>query len=236
MSLTLNARPTHNGLEALVNQLEKGGLFSLSGGWQAWFEAAALQLENDDSLDAHLTDQMADALGEAEECIGAGRNALPALNRLISLYHRGQSQLSLEEKWLKKAQGLGLAQLDTPTWNDLHLALDAAQAGRASVVLRWVEMVEEKFISTWESYEASDVLECEITTESVLGHRFLREGSELWLEALGQLKESLLSGAALDRSAILAQAEAGQRLLVLMQVLEAEAEQALNRFFSWAQN
>lgn len=236
MSQTLITNSS-NGLEALVSQLEKGGLFSLSGGWQGWFEAAAQQLENDDSLDARLTDEMADALGEAEEAICEGRNSLPALNRLVALYHRGQGELTIEAKWLKKAELLGLAQLETPVWNDLHRALDAAEAGRSGLVAKWLEKVEEKFIATWESYEAGDVLDEEITTESVLGHRFLQEGSELWLGALAEFKDALEGGVtAATRSSILAQAEQGQRLLVLMQILEQEAEQAMNRFFSWAQN
>jgi hypothetical protein len=232
MSQTLIA--SSNGLTALVNQLQSGGMYSLGAAWRNWFEAAAEQLENDDSLDARLTDEMADALGEAEAAICEGRNSLPALNRLVSLYHRGQAELSLEAKWTKKAQMLGLAQLESPIWNDLHSALDAAEAGKVAPVARWIEMVEERFIATWESYEAGDVLENEVTTESVLGHRFLRDGAELWLSALGQFKDSLAGG--LDRGSILAQAEEGQRLLVVMQILEQEADEALDRFFSWAKN
>lgn len=39
--------------------------------------------------------------------------------------------------------------------------------------------MEEYFLNCWDNYENSDILESEITTESVLCHRFLQEGIEL---------------------------------------------------------
>ncbi len=232
MSLTLIT--TQNGLDNLVAQLEKGGLFSLTGSWQAWFDAASAQLEVDDSIDSRLTDEMADCLGEAEEAITQGYTSQPALNRLVSLYHRNQESLPLELKWRRRAAGLGLAQLESNTWEDLHAALDAAQAGRTSSVARWLDLVEQHFLNSWESYEDGDVLEEEVTTESVLCHRFLMEGTELWLDALSTFRESL--GGAIDRASILELAEAGQRNLILVQILDQEAEEAMDRFFAWAKN
>lgn len=233
MSLTL-ANPQSNGLDNLVGQLEKGGLFSLSGSWQAWFDGAVAQLESDDSIDAGLTDQMAECLEEAQEAIAGGFTCQPALNRLVSLYHRNQAALPLEAKWRRRAANLGAVQLESSTWNDLHMALDAAQSGRLAPVSAWLDAVEQSFLSSWESYEQGDVLESEITTESVLCHRFLMEGTELWLEALSTFRDSL--GSPIDRAAVLQAAEAGQRLLILVQLLDQEAEEAMDRFFAWARN
>ncbi len=232
MSLTLVNN--QNGLDNLVGQLEKGGLFSLTGSWKAWFDAAVAQLETDDSIDSRLTDEMADCLGEAEEAITQGYNCQPALNRLVSLYHRNQDSLPLELKWRRRAAGLGAVQLDSATWEDLHLALDAAQAGRIAPVPKWLDAVEQNFLTSWESYEEGDVLEEEITTESVLCHRLLMEGTELWLDAIATFRDSL--GGSIDRDSVLELAEAGQRLLILVQILDQEAEEATDRFFSWARN
>lgn len=234
MSLTLANPTTSNGLDNLVSQLEKGGLFSLVGGWRIWFAAAAEQLETDDSIESRLTDEMADCLAEAEEALTGGVSCQPALNRLISLYRSNQNSLPLELQWRRRAAGLGTVQLESATWSDLHLALDAAEAGRTAPVARWIDAVEQSFLSRWESYEESDVLEHEITTESVVCHRLLLEGTELWLEALATFRE-LLAGDA-DRTAVLELAEAGQRLLILVQLLDQEVDQAMADLFCWARN
>lgn len=232
--MSLMIAQSQNGLDNLVGQLEKGGLFALAGSWCTWFEAAAAQLENDDSIDSRLTDEMAECLGEAEEAISVGLNCQPALNRLISLYHRNLAGMSLEQKWRRRAAGLGSAQLDSAAWNDLHLALDAAMAGRLAPVARWLDAMEQNLLVSWESYEDGDVLEEEVTTESVLCHRFLLEGTEFWLEAIANFRDSLAGP--IDRAAILETAEAGQRLLILVQLLDEEAEEAMDSFFSWARN
>lgn len=233
MSLTLiekTTAPTARGLDALVRQLETAGFFSLGLNWADWFGAAAEQLETDDSLDAHLTDELAEQLAEAEEAIRGGWNAAPALGQLVSLYHRAQAARPLEQVWREKAAGLGLVQLETRTWEDLHKALDAAAAGRHALVARWIDGTEEAFLATWEGYESSDVLEEEITAETVLGHHLLREGVESWLEALAAFRDTLESG--VDRAGVLALAEAGQRLLLVVQIAEAEAKDSASRFIA----
>lgn len=139
----------------------------------------------------------------------------------------------LETVWREKAQNLGLAQLETSTWEDLHKALDAAASGRRALVSKWIDTVEDTFLKTWESYEKSDVLEHEVTAESVLGHRFLQEGIEGWLEALAAFRESLETG--LNRSEILAAAETAQRLLIVVQMVEQESQSVVDHFLAaWA--
>jgi hypothetical protein len=234
MSLTLldKANTTARGLDVLVRQLELGGVASLGHAWQTWFESAASQLESDDSIDARLTDELAESLAEAEEAIMTGYNCAPALRRLVSLYYRNQQSKPLETLWREKAANLGLVQLETRTWDDLHKALDAAAQGRSALVARWIDKVEETFLAVWESYQQSDILEEEVTAESVLGHRLLREGVEGWLEALSQFRDTLT---AVDRAAVLAQAEVGQRLLMVVQVVEQEAQDSVGRFMAaWA--
>lgn len=229
MSFVVTLKESSTGLDSLVAALQNDGFAALKASWQVWFEQAAEQLECDDSFDPQLTDQMVDCLVEAEDALLSGGDANLALKRLVALYHSQAKLDSLEELWLFKASQLGTAQLETETWNDLHKALEAAQSGRTSLVERWLDCVEEEFLAAWEGYEATDVLEEEITTESVLCHRFLLEGVEGWLEALTIFRETL--GPELDRSAILRTAEQAQRLLILVQLLETEAEEALQRYF-----
>lgn len=136
----------------------------------------------------------------------------------------------LEEQWLERADNLTCSDIDTELFSDLRLALEAARGGRIALVVRWLDQTEARFISIWEEYESGDVLEEEVTAESVLGHRFLLEGVEGWLDALGTFREELETGA-VNAEDILECAEYAQRRLVLLQLLEKEAEEALQRYF-----
>ncbi len=139
----------------------------------------------------------------------------------------------LETVWREKAQNLGLAQLETSTWEDLHKALDAADLGRLTLVSKWIDLVEDSFLATWESYENSEVLEHEVTAEAVLGHRFLLEGVEGWLAVLADFRENLQAG--VNRSEILAAAEVAQRLLIVVQIVEQETQDVADQFMAaWA--
>ncbi len=153
---------------------------------------------------------------------------------LVTLSSPKANHQTLEDAWLQRADQLGLAQLDSPVWNDLHDALHAVGSGYHQAVKEWIHLVEDRFLATWESYESGDVLDEEVSTESVLCHRFLMEGVELWLSALADFRDSVDDR--VDRDSILKQAEAGQRFLVLVQLINDEAESVTNNFLSWARN
>ena len=207
-----------NGLEALVQRLQVGGMASITASWQSWFERAAWQLENDDSLDVRLSDAIAEKLAEASEALERGYDGSSSLHGLVSLYQQGQS---VESRWSRRAQGLTWDQLQTVTFKDLQKALDAAEKKSFKLVRAWLDRVEQRLFSTWESYETSVVLPDEVTTESVLGHRYLSQGIEGWLEALAELRETLESG--VDRVSVLGRAEAAQRFLLTMQIEQDQA-------------
>lgn len=137
---------------------------------------------------------------------------------------------SIEEVWLKRADNLSEAEICTEVFSDLQLALKAAKMGRTALVHRWLEHTEARFLSVWEEYERGDVLDEEVTTESILGHRFLLEGVEGWLDALGAFREGLEAGA-VNPEEIFECAEFAQRRLVLLQILEQEADEAFERYF-----
>ena len=215
------------GLEQLVHRIQVGGVDSLSTCWEAWFSGALEQLEMDDSIEARVADGMADALAEAEEALREGLRPEQALLRLVGLF----SEARVELVWRQKASSLQAEQLHSTTWDDLHKALEATTHSPA-LVEAWVDWAEGQFLSLWESYEAGDVLCKEVTIESILGHEFLAEGVEEWLTALAQLRESL--DGPVDHASILQRAEAGQRLLMALQVIEQERRnQRLNFIAAW---
>lgn len=179
----------------------------------------------DDSIEPHLADSLADALVEAEEALQIGHRPDEPLSRLVNLF----AQANLKARWTTRSETLRSQDLQSSMWDDLHKALDAATASPA-VVEAWVDWAEGEFLSQWERYESSDVQPQEVTIESVLGHQFLQSGVEHWLEALFELKETLPSG--IDSASILAQAEAGQRLLVTVQVIEEERRNVQKSFIA----
>ena len=138
---------------------------------------------------------------------------------------------SLEATWRERADSLAASQLEGSLWCDLHKALKAAQDGRSTVAARWMDAVEEHFLAIWDSYEESDIWESEITAESVLGHRLLQEGVEAWLSALCTFRTGLDRGR-IDHQAVLKEAEMGQRLLVAVQLREAESQDCISHFLA----
>ena len=217
MNNPLKPKFLSNGLEALIEQLQNGGAASIMSSWRFWLDRVTRQLETDDTLDARLTDALAEKLAEAEEALEGGRDGSSSLHGLATLYKQGRS---LESRWSRRAQNLTTEQLQTVTFRDLHKALEAAAQKRFKLVEAWLDLVEQRFFSIWDNYEISVVLPEEVTTESVLGHRYLSQGIEGWLEALAEFRSTLKTG--VDRQAVLARAEAAQRLLMVVQLEQQE--------------
>lgn len=213
------------GLDLLVDRLQSGGVTSLGTAWGSWFQQALEQLEMDESIEAHLADSMAEALCLAEEALSAGQRPDAALQSLVALVQ----QARVEKRWREKARNLTTEQLRSTNFDDLHKALDAAEHS-PDLVEDWIDHTEVELLALWESYESSDVLATEVTIESILGHEFLSAGLEEWLTALAELRESLQGQ--LHRASILARAEAGQRLLVAIQVIEEERRNKRETFIA----
>jgi hypothetical protein len=216
-----NAPTTQKGLDALVDHLGSGG--TLGAAWPQWLGAAVDQLESDNTIDARLTDDLADALSEMEELLANGCDATQAAQRLLSLC---SPTPSLEDRWRSRAEALPTTQLQSTLWSDLHRALEAFESGRRQVVSRWIELVEQKLLNQWEDYEDLDLLEEEITVESIAGHHILCDGVEGWLCALTELRYGLATGH-LNRQGVLESAEMGQRLLVALEVIQKESASPL---------
>lgn len=142
-----------------------------------------------------------------------------------------QIRENTEARWRQLADSLPSEQLDSGLIVDLHRALDALESGRTGVVERWLELMENRFIAAWHDYESTEVLEDEITAESILGHHMLREGLEGWLETLDCVRAAISNGA-VDRRGIFEQALEAQRMLVSVQRLKADSEDLLASFLA----
>ncbi len=150
---------------------------------------------------------------------------------LLHNHHVGHEDIAsnvgvvLESTYRERAGALLDEELDTELWVDLHDAVDFANQGDFDSALDWLEETQARFQAVWNSYETNTrVYEDEITAESVVGHSLLKEGVGHWLAALELLGEG-------DLDEVLVRAEAGQRLLVFVQILEEEAAAAQERFF-----
>lgn len=225
--MTATLAPTH-GLDALVQQIQNGGQAAVLASWSAWYEQAMEQLENDDAIDARYTDALAESLEAIDAAVAGEFPIESALRGLVSLFYSHEEAVSVEARWRRRAAGLGAVQLDTGLWNDLNLALEAAACGNSAVVSCWLEATLATFSKAWTNYRKADVLLCEVTEESRAGHRLLGEGIANWVEAL-QLFQAGLSGG-VERGRVLAKAEAGQRLLVGLQVIQQEDQDCADRF------
>ncbi len=222
-----------NGLDQLVIEIEKGKIGSVLSSWTIWLERAVLQLEEDDSIDARFTDALAESLEEIDAALAEGFGVEVAVKGLVSLYHRHETALSVESRWRRRISELGRVQLETGLWLDIEAALEAVAAGETVRVARWLDQVRAKFQNAWARYLDSDILLCEVSEESQAGHRLLGEGIQAWIRAFELFRSGLTKG--VDREAVRAEAEHGQRLLVGLQVIQAESKDCMDHFrAAWA--
>lgn len=114
--------------------------------------------------------------------------------------------MSLEQLLLARAGELPEPRWRNPLFDSLVEARDLE---------RFVVETEELIDLLWEVYSGTPVVEGEVTTESVVGHRLLRDGMQGWLDAL----ELAARG---DREGALAAAEDASRLLAVLQQFSFE--------------
>lgn len=222
-----------NGLDQLVQEIESGKTRSVLSSWTTWFERAVRQLEEDDSIDARFTDVLAESLEEIDAALAEGFGVEFALKSFVSLYHRHEKAVSVESRWRRRISELGRVQIETGLWLDLEAALEAAAGGQTIRVAHWLKQMRAKFQNAWDSYQDSDILICEVTEESQTGHRLLGEGIQAWIRAFEKFHQGL--DGTVDKKAVRAEAEQGQRLLVGLQVIQAESKDCTDHFrAAWA--
>lgn len=199
-------------MDRLMARFRKAGAAGFGPDFPSWLKDAGLQLERDVKWDAKLTDFMASALQQAQAEFGRGGVAPMALERLNFLYTHGKAAQDLEAAWTTRCNGLTQAELQSPLFNDLERAFSAYRNGRRELVEKWLNQTEERFLRATARYEELVITPREVTTESVLGHRFLQEGADLWLEALALFRDGVEQDR-VDESEVKEKALAGQRRL-----------------------
>ncbi|MFA5508134.1 MAG: hypothetical protein WC314_13890 [Vulcanimicrobiota bacterium] len=137
----------------------------------------------------------------------------------------------LHAHWRERIRLFTEVELQTGLMLDLRRALEALEQRRTSVVLRWVDLVEERLLEVWNRYERTPLVSDEVTAETVLGHRFLDHGVEGWLDVLAGLREKA-GGATVSRSTLLEEALEAQRNLLAVQRIAESSEEPLHRFLS----
>ena len=182
---------------------------------------AERQLESDDSWGDRLTDAMAEVLAQIEEDYELQGQADEAFRQLEFLYSHGRIAQDLEIEWKTRLASFSHEELQSSLWVDLVRAVKHAQIGNTEVVRTWLSKTEQRILATMDQYEHLSITSSEITTETVLAHKFLNTGVESWLEALALLD------AALDEpdscaQAVLDCAREGQRYLLAVSLLNRQ--------------
>jgi hypothetical protein len=126
----------------------------------------------------------------------------------------------LEEELRSLAGGLCESEWCTPAYLNVEKAVDAFLEGDAGLLESTLSEMETVLDQAWEPYSQTPIAESEITAESVVGDRLLREGIKEWFQAVECLRalaseDSLESDRDWDEA--LATAEYANRLLVAVQ-------------------
>lgn len=192
-------------------------------------EASLEQLETDDTIDAETTDQLVDALVEAQELLAEGEAPWESLEDAITIYHHAKTHKDFFLIWQQKAESLGAEALRTQTYVHFLEACRMVERGDGEVLTGWLDGKIKEFQATRRSYLELSVAEHEVTMESELCHLMLVSGMESWLEALTVLKKAIREQRDLAHCRRLA--EIGQRALVTVQLFEREARSLEQKYF-----
>lgn len=109
---------------------------------------------------------------------------------ILSSTHSSQAA-RLKAQWRQEMESLSDRELVSPLSRDLDRALEAYKQGRVALVSEWLRLTVAKFLTASEDYQSMRLQPAEVTTESVLGHRYLLDGIDYWLEALSLFQEGL---------------------------------------------
>ena len=133
------------------------------------------------------------------------------------------------DDWRERADTLTEKQYGTRLWRDFQDALECLRIGDRDSVEAWVEETEPQFIKTYEKFEKAGHGEERpgLSERAQAAQVLLMEGVELWLEALNGLREGE------RESDILANAEHGQRLLIVVQIIKKETPDPQNLIEAW---
>ena len=131
----------------------------------------------------------------------------------------------LEGEFRAVAAGLDDEDWATPGYLEIERAVQAFEEGGApEELMAALETMRARLDAAWLDYSRTPVEEHEVAAESVVGHRLLQEGFELWFQSLEELEQALAQGSTFDPG--LQTAENANRLLVTIERLRDRVQQA----------
>jgi hypothetical protein len=151
----------------------------------------------------------------------SGQDPLPGLRFLAQRYQRVAVKneepfgLALERKVREVAQQLEGLDWQVGAFCVLQEALQAHHSQGPDALFAVVQELDELLLSAWEPYRETTVTEAEVTAETVVGHRVLKDGFDCWFQALDEVELAVSESHGFENA--LALAEEGNRLLVAVQ-------------------
>lgn len=153
--------------------------------------------------------------------VKSGHDPRPGLKLLASRYAQPSEVddqpygVKLEQRFREFAASLAPENWAVGAYAVLHQDLSDFAEEEPERILSTVQELDAVLSGAWEPYAETPITEDEMTCESVLAHRLLKEGFDLWFQALDEVELALEQGHEFDRSLELA--EDGNRLLVALQ-------------------
>ncbi len=191
------------------------------------------------SLDA-MSDEKFEKLEQGEEMLEVLEEVLEELERgavpgdmLRSFYTRfsslrppGESAVEVLERQTRElADNLGDDQWRTSSFLDLEKSVEAyLDGGEETSLLDALDEMTDRLEQSYKPYRESTILNSELSTESYVGHKLLKAGMEHWLMAIEILSQEESVDEELACREALTQAEQGNRLLIAVQMLNAQVQ------------
>lgn len=158
-----------------------------------------------------------------EDELWQGTMPVDALGRLVANWEAYEQPavvpdgVLLEQEFRRAASELPEQEWATDAYQGALRAIEAYEAGDDDALENWSRALSERLETAWNQYSEVPVLSEEITAETVVGHRLLKEGFQGWYDA----QELLILAAEEDGDFEegLARAEEASRLLVAVQQL-----------------
>lgn len=158
-----------------------------------------------------------------EEELWQGAMPLERLQMLVSNWESYEQPetvpegVLLEQEFRRMAAELPEQEWATDAYHGALRAIEAFEAGDDDALENWSRALSQRLDSAWAGYSDVPLMPEEVTAETVVGHRLLKEGFQGWFDAQELLILTAEQGG--DFGEGLVRAEEASRLLVAVQKL-----------------
>ncbi|MCA9778700.1 MAG: hypothetical protein KC800_18355 [Candidatus Eremiobacteraeota bacterium] len=200
-----------------------------------WLEFAQLEIAERSDIQKMLTEALDELKsGRTEEHrealfvvhtvltqLKSDQDPLPGLRFLADRYRRVADKseepfgLRLERELREKASALSVAEWCVGAYPVLDEGIQYFVDGFPERLEQALAELDQLLVSAWEPYAGMSVTEEEVTAETVVGHRLLKEGFDQWFKALDEAELAAGQEGCFEQA--LSLAEEGNRLLVAFQ-------------------